>query len=414
MAPLSCAVLAFAVVGCGGGRDSALPDLVPVSGTVTLDGKPGSGVAVVFSPFDSTVGGVCYAITDENGHYELTDGQGDQGAQAGKFRVSCSKWVLPDGSDFKSETELPMEWRAMRTSNRLGFTLVELLVVIAIIGILIALLLPAVQAAREAARRIHCTSNMKQLGVGLHNYHDTHRVFPPAGLDYGWAVFADRSFSRVPRRLPPPILNVSGWVMVLPYLDQQALYDQYDFRYAACRYVKNEWPGAVVMGPSPTNADVVCTELGIFQCPSDWGVPTMTDENPYYYGVRQTWSQDVKHGAKTNYDFSVQQGDRVYKYDWGTSGGWQRPSHPWASELRRFMFGENSDTRFATITDGSANTVAIGETTRTVIDGAAVAWGYRGWVQIGVDIGRVGINHWEVTLGSWYTLLSARLVRDIL
>ncbi len=106
---LSCAVIVFVMTGCGGGRDDALPDLVPVSGTITLDGRPASGVAVVFSPSDSTVGGVCHATSDENGHYELTDGQGDQGAQAGKFRVSCSKWVLPDGSDFKSETESPME-----------------------------------------------------------------------------------------------------------------------------------------------------------------------------------------------------------------------------------------------------------------------------------------------------------------
>ena len=94
-----------------------------------------------------------------------------------------------------------------------GFTLVELLVVIAIIGLLVALLLPAVQAARESARRSNCTSNLKQLGIALHDYHNTHRLFPSA--TYSWKAC---------QHLPPtyvgnsPALNASGWISALPAL----------------------------------------------------------------------------------------------------------------------------------------------------------------------------------------------------
>ncbi len=97
--------------------------------------------------------------------------------------------------------------------KRTGFTLIELLVVIAIIAILIALLLPAVQQAREAARRSTCKNNLKQIGLALHNYHDTHRSFPPSYVDNYPAG-------------TPFLNNDLGWgTFILPYMDQGPLYN---------------------------------------------------------------------------------------------------------------------------------------------------------------------------------------------
>ena len=120
-----------------------------------------------------------------------------------------------------------------------GFTLVELLVVIAIIGILIALLLPAVQAAREAARRLQCSNNLKQLGLGLHNYHDAFKCFPPGHTLYS------------------SVLNDAfTWPLFLwPHVEQNALYEQNDFN--------SNW------GSCGTNAALLGTVLDGFQCPSD-------------------------------------------------------------------------------------------------------------------------------------------------
>ncbi len=99
-----------------------------------------------------------------------------------------------------------------------GFTLVELLVVIAIIGILVALLLPAIQAAREAVRRTQCSNNLKQLALALQNYHDTHNCFPPNAMP--------------PPALPPDVKvhrQPSWFVRILPYIEQGSVYDQLSF-----------------------------------------------------------------------------------------------------------------------------------------------------------------------------------------
>ena len=104
--------------------------------------------------------------------------------------------------------------------ERAAFTLVELLVVIAIIGILVALLLPAEQAAREAARRIQCTNNLKQIGIAMHNYQSTHGRFP---IGYVGCQTWDPVWGGL------RALGHTAWAQILPYMELTALEDIYDF-----------------------------------------------------------------------------------------------------------------------------------------------------------------------------------------
>ena len=195
-----------------------------------------------------------------------------------------------------------------------GFTLVELLVVIAIIGILIALLLPAVQAAREAARRINCSSNLKQLGLAMHNYHDVHKAFPPAFMVYNAQGVID-----------------GGWawaVFLMPFMEQSPLQD----KLSVTKYTLDQ------VITDPTLLPMLQMSLKVLKCPSSPMEPLRE-----YQG---TGSAMV---STANY---------VCSRGWFSYGG----RYTMDRNMNGVFYGESA-TRIAAITDGCSNTFALGERT---------------------------------------------------
>lgn len=191
-----------------------------------------------------------------------------------------------------------------------GFTLVELLVVVSVIGTLIALLLPAVQSAREAARRVKCTNNLRQLGLALQNYHSAEGRFPPGNLGH-----------RDPTKAFTPFV-----VHILPYLEEGNRFQLYDFS----RDWNNQLPGVTsqINGPIPT-----------YQCPSD-----------ERYVMWET-TEDTFLDHKGNYGLNWGQFRYIDQLDNGI--------YNVNDDARRAPFAPAFGARLAAITDGASNTWAM-------------------------------------------------------
>ncbi|WDI41063.1 DUF1559 domain-containing protein [Bremerella sp. P1] len=232
----------------------------------------------------------------------------------------------------------------MTIRHHRGFTLVELLVVIAIIGVLIALLLPAVQQAREAARRMSCQNNLKQLGLALHNYHDVMGRFPMNNL-----------LSNVNTANGN---NMSVMIGLLPFIEQSALFDGIDMSSNITLY--------------PVNGKRVCDHvIEAYQCPSD---PSVSTRNPSTGAARGSYapsigSQKMESAAGCNLLATV----GAYPTGLGldTDGDGEDPFNrgnarsDYGDQAISGPFGRGNispySARFADITDGTANTILMGE-----------------------------------------------------
>jgi prepilin-type N-terminal cleavage/methylation domain-containing protein len=211
---------------------------------------------------------------------------------------------------------------------RVGFTLVELLVVIAILGILVALILPAVQAAREAARRTQCSNNLKQLGLAIHSYHDSVGQIPRTS---GGQVSDNR------------VVYHRNWIVgLLPQLEQQAIWDAMDMK---------------VDGLTEPNRSLIMQNLALVLCPSDGQarIPARRFDEPAWSGA---WELALA-------SYAINLGD--HQNGTGSTGAPNPPFQPYCRDgfdgkaVRGVSSRYNWATSFSGVRDGLSNTIFVGE-----------------------------------------------------
>jgi prepilin-type N-terminal cleavage/methylation domain-containing protein/prepilin-type processing-associated H-X9-DG protein len=245
------------------------------------------------------------------------------------------------------------------SSQRQGFTLVELLVVIAIIGVLIGLLLPAIQKIREAANRIKCANNLKQIGLGLHNYHGTWEVFPPGVSDPGQRPAGAQWWPASPPYRQGEHAYWSWLALILPHVEQDNLYNQAD------TWSKNSvsptaggnppygpdghyWPWGDVPGTPGLNNPALSVPVQLYICPSESRNITVEDS----FGAPVAFTDYLGVAGFRTKPWPYSYADMVY----GDGSSRLAPIEP-ANGILYFR----SKVRMTDITDGTGSTFLVGE-----------------------------------------------------
>ncbi|MEN6449002.1 MAG: DUF1559 domain-containing protein [Thermoguttaceae bacterium] len=281
----------------------------------------------------------------------------------------------------------------MNACGRTGFSLVELLVVVTIIGILVALLLPAVQAARESARCLECRNHLKQIALGLHNYANQSGVLPPGAILAGYPRFGTADYDQLAEATSTKGgAHGTSWMLpTLPFIEQQSLYNLWDFKKS-------------VLG----NQTVAATDVATFYCPTRRAGVRREDQNlmfPHWVG----WSSEA----------GWTRGGNDYAGCTGAQNAFANPttsdaSRPFCGSTYAYrqreelgVFLPNCSTAFRDITDGLSNTICLGESPRAQsADDRDAYWAVchtatDGWAAAGSNtLFETGI--YQSAAGRWY------------